>query len=449
MTAMESTSPRGPIDLSAYVERAKTARGPCPEGRVHQVLGMLVEVSGITAAVGNQLEVHMGPRRLLLEVLGFREGRVLGAPLGSTAGVEPGARVTMKPYAAFAEVGDGLLGRVIDAFGEPLDGRPRPTASGRAPLHAEPPAPFKRRPIHDPFVTSVRAIDALLPLGRGQRVGLFAGTGVGKSTLLGMLCRHTKADVIVVGLIGERGREVGDFVRNVLGEEGLARSIVVAATSDASPFVRVRGALRATALAEYFRDQGKSVLRVMDSVTRFAMALREASLAAGEPPLTKGYTPSVFAALPTLLERAGNTEGPGSITAVYTVLVEGDDLNDPIADAVRGILDGHIVLSRKLGDRGVFPAIDILRSVSRLVTDICTPEHQAAIGAARDLVATYADAADLIQIGAYVPGSDPRIDAARIGAPKVDALIRQGLKDAIRREDSLALLGAITGKRVS
>ena len=259
-------------------------------------------------------------------------------------------------------VGPALLGRVIDAFGQPLDGkaasaicRPKPRRSTRAP-----PPPFTRRP--DPPSRSrrgVRAIDALLPLGRGQRIGLFAGTGVGKSTLLGMMCRHAQADVIVVGLVGERGREVGDFVRNALGEKGLARSVVVAATSDMPPLVRARGALRATAIAEHFRAQGKSVLLVMDSVTRYAMALREASLAAGEPPLTKGYTPTVFAALPMLLERAGNDDGPGSITAVYTVLVEGDDLNDPIADAVRGILDGHVVLSRKLADRGLFPAIDV------------------------------------------------------------------------------------------
>jgi FliI/YscN family ATPase len=268
---------------------------------------------------------------------------------------------------------------------------------------------------------------------------------VGKSTLLGMLCRHSAADVIVVGLIGERGREVGDFVRSALGKEGLARSVVVAATSDAPPFVRARGALRATAIAEYFRDQGKSVLLVMDSVTRYAMALREASLAAGEPPLTKGYTPTVFAALPALLERAGNTEGPGSITAVYTVLVEGDDLNDPIADAVRGILDGHIVLSRKLADRGLFPAIDVLRSVSRIANEVTTPEHMRASARVRDLLASYDEAADLIQIGAYVAGSDPRIDAARIAYPKIEALIRQGLLEGLPRETSIQAMRSIAG----
>jgi flagellum-specific ATP synthase len=297
------------------------------------------------------------------------------------------------------------------------------------------------------FDWRVRAIDSLLPLGRGQRIGLFAGTGVGKSTLLGMLCRHSNADVIVVGLVGERGREVGDFVRGALGEHGLSRSVVVAATSDLPPLVRARGAVRATAIAEYFRAQGKSVLLLMDSVTRYAMALREASLAAGEPPLTKGYTPTVFAALPSLLERTGNDAGPGSITAVYTVLVEGDDLTDPIADAVRGILDGHIVLSRKMADRGLFPAIDVLRSVSRVVHDIAAPQHIEAAARVRDALAAHAEAADLIQIGAYTPGSDARVDAAREALPRIEALIRQKPEDAVSQASALAALrSAIGGK---
>jgi FliI/YscN family ATPase len=286
----------------------------------------------------------------------------------------------------------------------------------------------------------VRVLDALLPLGLGQRVGLFAGTGVGKSTLLGMLCRHASADVIVVGLIGERGREVGDFVRNALGPEGLARSVVVAASSDEPPLVRARGALYATALAEHFRAQGKRVLLVMDSVTRYAMALREATLAAGEPPLTKGYTPTVFASLPSLLERAGTGEGEGSITAVYTVLVEGDDLNDPIADAVRGVLDGHIVLSRKLADRGLFPAVDLLRSVSRLAPDICTPAHLADSARVRGALAAWEDAADLVQIGAYVTGSDPRVDRARAAMPRIESVLRQGLTERTSRPHALAAL---------
>jgi flagellum-specific ATP synthase len=433
--------------LGAHILRARAAPGPCAEGHVREVIGILVEVEGLVAPIGAQLEVRTRDLRLVLEVIGFRQGRLLAAPLGPTAGIIPGARVRVCPQATVAAVGEALLGRVIDAFGQPLDGRPPLELENAAPLYAQPPSPFTRRPVNRPLETRVRAIDALLPIGCGQRIGLFAGTGVGKSTLLGMLCRHSNAEVIVVGLIGERGREVGDFVRGALGEKGLARSVVVAATGDTPPLVRARGAARATAIAEYFRAQGKSVLLLMDSVTRYAMALREASLAAGEPPLTKGYTPTVFAALPSLLERTGNDAGPGSITAVYTVLVEGDDLNDPIADAVRGILDGHIVLSRRLADRGLFPAIDVLRSVSRLAHDIAKPDHLEAATKVRDLLATYAEASDLIQIGAYAPGSDPRVDAAREAAPRIEALIRQKPEDAVSRVSAVnALREAIGGK---
>jgi flagellum-specific ATP synthase len=438
------TSERG-VCLDAYLSRARSAKSPAPEGYIREIVGLLVEVEGITASIGSQLEVTRHDPRVELEVLGFRENRILAAPLGSIAGLAPGARVRVCPTSTQIGVGPSLLGRVLDAFGRPLDGGPAPSCREFVPLHAPPPAPFSRVPVHDALETRVRAIDALLPLGKGQRIGLFAGTGVGKSTLLGMLCRHSAAEVMVIGLIGERGREVGDFVRGALGPEGLRRAVVVAATSDAPPLVRVRGALRATAIAEHFRAKGRSVLLVMDSVTRFAMALREASLAAGEPPLTKGYTPTVFAALPALLERAGNAEGPGSITAIYTVLVEGDDLNDPIADATRGILDGHIVLSRKLADRGLFPAIDVLRSVSRVANEVTTKEHQKAAAKVRDLLATYAEAADLIQIGAYVSGSDPRVDAARLAQPQIEALIRQGLTEGVPRTASLAAMAAIAG----
>jgi flagellum-specific ATP synthase len=431
------------VDLGTYVKRARVACASSLQGRVAEVVGMLVEVEGITAAVGSQLEANASGMTITLEVLGFRNGRVLTAPLGSIAGLAPGARVRSSPHAALASVGPALLGRVIDAFGRPLDGRPAPICHDKVALKAPPPAPFSRRAIRQIMETRVRAIDGLLPLGRGQRIGLFAGTGVGKSTLLGMLCRYSAADVIVVGLIGERGREVGDFVRGALGEDGLKRSVVVAATSDTPPLVRARGALRATAIAEHFRAQGQSVLLVMDSITRYAMALREASLAAGEPPLTKGYTPTVFAALPALLERTGNSDGPGSITAIYTVLVEGDDLNDPIADAVRGILDGHIVLSRKLADRSLFPAIDVLRSVSRVANEIATPEHMKWASKVRDLLATYGEAADLIQIGAYVPGSDPRVDAARTANPRIEALIRQGLHEGLPLTASIQAVRAI------
>jgi flagellum-specific ATP synthase len=332
----------------------------------------------------------------------------------------------------------------VDAFCRPLDGLPSPICADTAKVHAAPPPAFRRHPIERLFDSSVRAIDALLPLGVGQRVGLFAGAGVGKSTLLGMMCRKADVDVVVVGLIGERGRELGDFVRNALGEEGLRRSVVVAATSDVPPLVRVRGALTATAIAEHFRARGKNVLLVMDSVTRFAMALREATLAAGEPPLTKGYTPSVFAALPALLERAGcGVDGEGAITALYTVLVEGDDMTDPIADAAKGILDGHIVLSRALADRGVFPAIDILRSISRVAPDVAPQEQLSSISRIRDLLAAEEESRDLVRIGAYVSGSDPRIDASRVMVPRVEALIRQRHDENVSRVAALAAFAAL------
>ncbi|MBX3258162.1 MAG: FliI/YscN family ATPase [Labilithrix sp.] len=431
------------IDLSSYEAEVRAAPLARAEGRVEKVVGLLVEISGLDGAVGRELEIDLPGRRVTLEVIGFRDGRLLAAPLGPTSGIAPGARVRLRTSEASAEVGEALLGRVIDAFGRPLDQRPPPRGAARSPLHAEPPAPFARRPIDTPLETGVRALDALLAFGEGQRIGLFAGTGVGKSTLLGMLCRHANADVIVAALIGERGREVGDFVRHAIGPESLSRCVVVAATSDAPPLVRVRGALRATAIAEHFRKQGKRVLLVMDSVTRYAMALREASLAAGEPPLTKGYTPTVFAALPPLLERAGRDSGPGSITAVYTVLVEGDDMNDPIADTVRGILDGHVILSRKLGDRGHHPAIDVLRSVSRVARDVSTSEHVGAAGRVRELLAAYEEAADLIQIGAYVPGSDARVDAARALHPVIEALLRQPPDEVTSRGETIARLRAI------
>ncbi len=438
------------FDLSSYTQAARETSLLRAFGRVEKVVGLLVEVSGLRGAVGRELEIEVADRKVKLEVIGFRDGHLLAAPLGSTAGIAPGARVRLCPGEATAEVGDALLGRVIDAFGRPMDGRPAPNVArgprGRAPLHAPPPEPFARRPIEEPLATGVRALDSLLSFGEGQRIGLFAGTGVGKSTLLGMLCRFANADVIVAALIGERGREVGDFVRHAVGD-GIGRCVVVAATSDAPPLVRVRGALRATALAEHFRAQGKRVLLVMDSVTRFAMALREASLAAGEPPLTKGYTPTVFAALPPLLERAGRDGGPGSITAVYTVLVEGDDMNDPIADTVRGILDGHVVLSRKLGDRGHHPAIDVLRSVSRVARDVSRPEHTAAASRLRELLAAHEEAADLIQIGAYVQGSDPRVDAARAKWPAIEAFLRQSPNETTPRGETIARLRAITETR--
>jgi flagellum-specific ATP synthase len=414
--------------LSRWTEQAAKAQVHEPVGVVQDVVGMVVEVGGLRAAVGQTLEVRSEDGSCLeLEVVGFRSDRLLASPLGSLSGVHSGAPARLSDRGATIGVGPDLLGRVFDAFGGPLDGGPRVAYGERYPIHRPPPPPFGRKPVQDVFSTGVRAVDSLLTLGVGQRVGIFAGAGVGKSTLLGMICRSSQADVNVVGLIGERGREVSDFVRGSLGAEGLARSVVVAATSDQPPLVRAHGAEAATAIAEYFREQGKSVLLVMDSVTRYAMALRETALSAGEPPATKGYPPSVFAALPRLLERAGTSIGTGVITALYTVFVEGDDLTDPIADAVRGILDGHIVLSRALGEKGHFPAIDVLQSISRLAPEVTDQAHQGLASLVREALGTYRDAADLIQVGAYVQGSDPRIDSALVMVPKINGFLRQTL----------------------
>lgn len=431
------------IDLSWQMDVVAKAPLVRAEGKVEKVVGLLVEVSGLQAALGRELEALAEGKKLTLEVIGFRDGKLLAAPLGPTAGIAPGTRVRLRTSEASAEVGDALLGRVVDAFGEPLDGRQKPRLGHRAPLYAQPPQPFARRPITESLGTGVRAIDGALAFGLGQRIGLFAGTGVGKSTLLGMLCRQADAEVIVAALIGERGREVGDFVRHAIGPEKMHRCVVVAATSDAPPLVRVRGALRATAIAEYFRAQGKKVLLVMDSVTRFAMALREASLAAGEPPLTKGYTPTVFASIPLLLERAGRDSGNGSITAVYTVLVEGDDMNDPIADTVRGILDGHIVLTRKLADKNHHPAIDVLKSVSRVARDVSTKEHTEAASRLRELLAAHEEAADLMQIGAYVPGSNKNVDAYKAQEDQIQSFLRQTPDEATPQGETIARLRVI------
>jgi FliI/YscN family ATPase len=434
------------IDLSRLGAAASAAPRFRLEGRIRQSVGQLLEVEGVEAPVGSELEVVgvAGDSGTRLEVLGFRGDVLVTAPLGGTKGLARGARVRLAMRAAGIPVGEALLGRVIDSFGRPLDGMPAPICDETAAVHAAPPPAFSRRPIEHLFDSGVRAIDALLPLGVGQRLGLFAGAGVGKSTLLGMMCRNAAVDVVVVGLIGERGRELGDFVRSALGPQGLARSVVVAATSDVPALVRVRGALAATAIAEHFRKKGQNVLLVMDSVTRFAMALREATLAAGEPPLTKGYTPSVFAALPALLERAGcGGPGEGSITALYTVLVEGDDMTDPVADAAKGILDGHIVMTRGLADRGLFPAIDVLRSISRVAPDVAPAEQLQVVSRLRDLMAAEEEARDLVRIGAYVAGSDPRVDAARAIVPRIEDLIRQRHDETVSREASLAALRAL------
>jgi FliI/YscN family ATPase len=435
----------GPLRLDRYADRLRRA-DPVPiTGRVTRTVGLVVESRGPRARVGELCELVPagGGPRLPLEVVGFRDGALLTVPLGTTSGIRPGDRVVARGAVSSVRVGRGLLGRVIDGLGRPLDEGGDLDTPDDYPLYPPPMNPLARAPVVAPLGTGVRAIDALLTCGRGQRMGLFGGSGVGKSTLLGMMARSTEADVAVIGLVGERGREVRSFIEHDLGPEGLRRAVVVASTSDNPPLVRIRAAYAATAIAEYFRDQGLSVLLMMDSVTRFAMAQREVGLAAGEPPTAKGYPPSVFALLPGLLERAGNVEGRGSITGLYTVLVEGDDTNEPIADAVRAILDGHIVLSRDLAARNHYPAIDVLQSVSRTMPDVTGVEHRMKAGQVRGWMATMRDSEDLVSVGAYVPGSNPRIDEALAKREPVAGFLRQEIEAGTRLEDAIAELLAL------
>ncbi len=406
-------------------------------GQVKRVVGLVIEAQGPNVSVGGlcEIEVPKG-KNLVAEVVGFRDERVLLIPFGDPRGIEPGSKVFVRPEIG-ARVGEGLLGRVLDALGEPLDGKPLPRLSTYYPLYAEPLKPFERARISTPLDVGVRAINALLTVGKGQRVAIMAGSGVGKSTLLGMMARHTQADVNVIALIGERGREVREFLERDLGPEGLARSVVVVATSDQPPPLRIRGAYLAMAIAEYFRDQGADVLVMMDSLTRFCMAGREIGLAVGEPPTARGYTPSVFATLPKLLERAGPKAEGGSITGFYTVLVEGDDFNEPVADAVRSIVDGHIVLTRELAHQGHYPAIDVLQSVSRVMVDIVSDEHREAAKRLINTLAVYRRAEDLINIGAYVRGSNPEIDQALAKINDIKAFLRQDIKEKATLEKSI------------
>jgi flagellum-specific ATP synthase len=414
-------------------------------GRVQEMVGLVITSQGPEGAVGRICEIEMphpdGP--ITAEIVGFRQGKVLLMPQGEIRGIRPQARVVLQSQEAVVPVGQGLLGRVVDGLGKPLDNKGPLVSQEGYRLYAKPLNPIERESIKAPLDVGVRSINGLLTLGRGQRVGIFAGSGVGKSTLMGMMARFTRSDVSVIALIGERGREVKEFLENDLGEEGLARSCVVAATSDTPPLARLRGAYLATTIAEYFRDQGLHVLLLMDSLTRFAMAAREIGLAIGEPPTARGYTPSVFTRLPGLCERAGACQGKGSITGIYTVLVEGDDLLEPIADATRAILDGHIVLSRDLADRGHYPAIDVLGSISRLMPQVTNPEHQELRENLVRVLAAYRRAEDLVNINAYVRGTNPEIDYALEKIEAVNRYLRQTMNHGVSLSQSIKELEAI------
>lgn len=414
-------------------------------GRVRQVIGLVIESEGPAVSVGDRCTI--ASRRngaVLAEVVGFRGSRVLLMPVGEMDGVAPGSEVVAAGDPFTVSVGENMLGRVVGGLGQPIDHKgPIPGGIPR-PIHASPPDPLKRRPVREPLATGIRAVDAMLTCGKGQRFGIFAGSGVGKSVLMGMVARYTSADVNVIALIGERGREVGEFVEKSLGPEGLKRSVVVAVTSDQPALMRIKGGMTATTIAEYFRDQGADVMLMMDSVTRLAMAQREVGLAIGEPPTSRGYTPSLFAMLPRLLERAGASEN-GSITGLYTVLVEGDDMNEPVADAVRSILDGHIVLSRKLASQGWWPAVDPLPSVSRVMPDVVSPEHRRAAARLKQLLAAWRDAEDLINIGAYENGANPDVDAALKLMPDIRALLGQEMHESEDYEIVVDHLIAIAG----
>ena len=420
-------------------------------GKVTQVIGLVIESQGPPVTVGELCYVSAQSSNLPpipAEVVGFREGRVLLMPVGDMQGIGPGCDVIATGRRLRVKVGKELLGRVLDGLGNPIDGKGPILSKEEYPLQASPPPPMTRPRIHDHLYVGVRSIDGLITLGDGQRIGIMAGSGVGKSTLLSMIARNTEADISVITLVGERGREVRDFIERDLGEEGLKRSVVIVATSDQPALVRIKGAMTGTAIAEYFRDQGHKVVLMMDSVTRFAMAQREVGLTIGEPPATRGYTPSVFALLPRLLERAG-TSKHGSITGIYTVLVDGDDMNEPIADAVRSILDGHIVLSRRIAEQNHFPAVDVLSSVSRVMYEVVSKPHLAAAQDMRQLMAVYHEAEDLIHIGAYVKGSSPKIDAAIQKIDAINEFLKQDIYEVTSYEETERRLLSIVGKQSS
>lgn len=411
-------------------------------GKVRKVIGLIIHAVGLKVFIGEVCDILIGEdNRISAEVVGFQDESVLLMPLGDVQGIGPGCLVLPSGKALQVRVGDDLLGTTLDGLGNPMDLKKR-RLEGYADINRTPPNPFQRKRIEQVMSTGVKAIDGILTCGEGQRIGIFAGSGVGKSTLLGMISRYSEADVNVIGLIGERGREVLEFIERDLGEEGYRKSVVICATSDQPPLVRLKGAYVATAIAEYFRDQGKKVMFMMDSVTRFAMAQREIGLAIGEPPTTRGYTPSVFATLPRLLERSGMSK-EGSITAFYTVLVEGDDMNEPIADAVRGILDGHIVLSRKLAAKNHFPSIDVQQSVSRVMKEVVERSHYDHAGKLKENIARFQESEDLINVGAYAKGRNPELDRAVELKLPIDSFLKQDVEEAWSFERTAEELAAI------
>ena len=418
-------------------------------GKVTKIVGLVIEGYCPNSAVGSLCKITAtdNSHKVFAEVVGFRDSFALLMPLGEIRGLGPGSRIRVIKNSATIKVGSNLLGRVIDAMETPQDNLPEPVLRDEMSLYANPPGPMERKNISEPMDLGIRAINGLMTCGMGQRMGIMAGSGIGKSVLLGMISKYARADVNVIALIGERGREVREFLERDLGKEGLARSVIVVVTSDQSPLLRMRGAFVATTIAEYFCRQGKNVLLMMDSVTRFAMAMREIGLAVGEPPTTKGYTPSVFATLPRLLERAGRFREQGSITGLYTVLVDGDDLTEPVADSVRSILDGHIVLSRDIAARNHYPAIDVLNSTSRVMRDIVTPRHLELSGKARSILATYADAEDLVNIGAYAKGSNPQIDFAISKIDLINTFLQQRFDESTSLNQTKEDLGAVLSDR--
>ncbi|NMC42952.1 MAG: FliI/YscN family ATPase [candidate division Zixibacteria bacterium] len=436
------------VEYGRYLQRIEAARIITQSGTVSRVAGLVVESRGPAVAIGSlcRIEPADGSAPVLAEVVGFKEKTIFLMPLDTLEGITPGSIVVTSGEQLRVPVGAALIGRTVNGLGQPIDDKGPIAAEAYRPLHASPPHPLRRQQINEPLYTGIRSVDTPCTCGKGQRVGIFSGSGVGKSVLMGMIARGTSADVTVIALVGERSREVKEFITKDLGEEGLKKSVVVAVTSDEPALVRLKGIMAATTIAEYFRDQGKDVLLLVDSVTRVAMAQREIGLAVGEPPATKGYPPSVFALLPKILERAG--AGPkGSITGLYTVLVEGDDFNEPISDAVRSVLDGHVVLSRRLATRNHYPAVDVLESVSRLMLSVISPEHRKVAGEVKELMAVYREAEDLINIGAYVRGSSADIDHAIDCIDGINRFLRQDVHETVAADEAIAQLALLTSDR--